>query len=348
MAIDREEDMRMILAAAAALLLALPGARASAQGSLTVYCSVLADWCQLMAVEFEKQTGIRTNVSQKGSGETLAQLRAEAANPRGDVWWGGTGDPHLQAAELGLTEAYRSPKLEELLPWARRQAEQSQFRTVGIYAGALGIAYNSELLARKKLAAPSCWRDLLAPELREEVQMSNPASSGTAYTAVATFVQLFGEEAGFDYLKRLHRNVSQYTRSGPAPARNTARGETLFGIMFLHDAVAEAIEGFPVKVVSPCEGTGYEIGSMSIVKGARNPDAARRWYEFALTPEAQSLAARAKSYQTPSHPRATVPAQAPRLADMKLIDYDFAKYGASAERTRLIARWEKDVASQPR
>jgi iron(III) transport system substrate-binding protein len=161
-------------------------------------------------------------------------------------------------------------------------------------------------------------------------------------------VQLFGEEAGFDYLKRLHRNVSQYTRSGPAPARNTARGETLFGIMFLHDAVAEAIEGFPVKVVSPCEGTGYEIGSMSIVKGARNPDAARRWYEFALTPEAQSLAARAKSYQTPSHPRATVPAQAPRLADMKLIDYDFAKYGASAERTRLIARWEKDVASQPR
>ena len=340
--------MRMVMAAVAAFVLMLPAGRASAQGSLTVYCSVLADWCQLMAVEFEKQTGIRTNVSQKGSGETLAQLRAEAANPRGDIWWGGTGDPHLQAAELGLTEAYRSPKLEELLPWARRQAEQSQFRTVGIYAGALGIAYNTELLARKRLAAPACWKDLLAPELRDEVQISNPASSGTAYTAVATFVQLFGEEAGFDFLKRLHRNVSQYTRSGPAPARNTARGETLFGVMFLHDAVAEAIEGFPVKVVSPCEGTGYEIGSMSIVKGARNPDSARRWYEFALTPEAQSLAARAKSYQTPSHPRATVPAQAPRLADMKLIDYDFAKYGASAERTRLIARWEKDVASQPR
>jgi len=341
--------LRLIAAAALAASLLVPATEARAQGGgLTVYCSVLADWCQLMAVEFEKQSGVRVNVSQKGSGETMAQIRAEAANPRGDVWWGGTGDPHLQAAELGLTDAYRSPKLEELHPWARRQAEQSGHRTVGIYAGALGIAINTEQLARKRLPEPRCWKDLLVPQLREEVQMSNPASSGTAYTAIATFVQLFGDEGGFDFLKQLHRNISQYTRSGPAPARNTARGETMFGIMFLHDAVAEAIEGFPVKVVSPCEGTGYEIGSMSIIKGARNLDAAKRWYEFALTPEAQSLAARAKSYQTPSHPRATVPAQAPRLAEMKLIDYDFAKYGSSAERKRLIERWEKDVGSQPK
>ena len=149
--------MRSIAAGALALAIACASAQpARAQAPLTVYCSVLADWCQLMAVEFEKKTGIRTNISQKGSGETLAQLRAEAANPRGDVWWGGTGDPHLQAAELGLTEAYRSPSLEALLPWARRQAEQSQYRTVGIYAGALGIAFNSEQLARKRLPEPRC------------------------------------------------------------------------------------------------------------------------------------------------------------------------------------------------
>ncbi len=340
--------MRRILFAVALSLSGLGAGPVFAQGALTVYCSVLADWCQLMAVEFEKQSGVRTNIVQKGSGETLAQIRAEAANPRGDIWWGGTGDPHLQAAELGLTEHYRSPKLEELHPWARRQAEQSGFRTVGIYAGALGIAFNSEQLARKNLSAPKCWKDLIAPALRDEVQMSNPASSGTAYTAIATFVQVFGEDGGFDFLKQLHRNISQYTRSGPAPARNTARGETLFGIMFLHDAVAEAIEGFPVKVVSPCEGTGYEIGSMSIIKGARNLDAAKRWYDFALTPEAQSLAARAKSYQTPSHMRANVPAQAPKLAEMKLIDYDFAKYGSSAERKRLIEKWEKEVGALPK
>jgi len=90
------------------------------------------------------------------------------------------------------------------------------------------------------------------------------------------------------------------------------------------------------------------IGSMSLIKGGRNPEQARRWYEFALTPEFQALAAQAKSYQTPSHPAASVPPQAPKLAEMKLIDYDFAKYGSSAERQRLVARWEKDVASQPK
>ena len=323
-------------------------APARAQGALTVYCSVLMDWCQLMTTEFERATGAKVTMTQKGSGETFAQIRAEANNPRADVWWGGTGDPHLQAAEAGLTEEYRSPTLPKLHPWARRQAEQSGYKTVGIYAGALGFAYNTEQIARRKLAAPACWKDLVKPEYKDEIQISNPSSSGTAYTAIATLVQVFGESQAFDYLKQLHRNVNQYTRSGPAPARNTARGETAIGVMFLHDAVAEAIEGFPVKVAAPCEGTGYEIGSMSLIKGGKNPEMARKWYEFALSPAGQNLAARAKSYQVPSNMDSTTPPQAPKLSEMKLIDYDFAKYGASAERKRLIERWEKEVGSLPK
>jgi iron(III) transport system substrate-binding protein len=330
---------------AVALLAAAP---ARAQGTLAVYCSVLQDWCTLMTQEFEKKTGIKVALTQKGSGETLAQLRAEKTNPKADIWWGGTGDPHLAAAEEDLTAEYRSPLLPKLHDWAQRQAEQSKHRTVGIYAGALGIAVNTELLAKKKLATPACWKDLTKPEYKDEVQISNPASSGTAYTAVATLVQVFGEEPAFDFLKQLHRNVNQYTRSGPAPARATARGETTIGIMFLHDAVAEAVEGFPVRVVSPCEGTGYEIGSMSIVKGARNLDQAKAWYDFALTAEAQALASRAKSYQTPSNRDAPIPDKAPKLSEMKLIAYDFAKYGSADERKRLITRWEKEVGSLPK
>ncbi len=331
----------------AAVLGAVPTA-ARAQGQLIVYCSVLVDWCNLMATEFERASGVKVTILQKGSGETFAQIRAEATNPRGDIWWGGTGDPHLQAAEAGFSEEYRSSSVTQLHPWAQRQAQQSGYRTVGIYAGALGFAYNTEQLAAKKLAAPRCWSDLITPPYRDEVQMSNPASSGTAYTAVATLTQLMGEDQAFAYLKKLHQNISQYTRSGPAPARNAARGETAVGIMFLHDAVAEAIEGFPLKVAAPCEGTGYEIGSMSIIKGARNLDNAKKWYEFALSPAGQNTGARAKSYQVPSNVNASVPPQAPKLSEIKLIDYDFAKYGASAERKRLIERWEKEVGSQPK
>jgi iron(III) transport system substrate-binding protein len=318
------------------------------QGELVVYCSVQEEWCRPMMQAFERATGIRVAMTRKSSGETYAQIKAEAANPRGDVWWGGTGDPHLQAAEENLTEAYRSPQLANLLPWAQRIAEQSGFRTVGIYAGALGFSYNRQQLERRRLPVPSCWADLAKPEYRDEVQVADPNSSGTAYTGLATFVQLWGEQRAFEFMRAMHRNVNQYTRSGAAPARAAATGESLIGITFMHDAVTQAVGGAPVVVVSPCEGTGYEIGGMSIIRGARNMENARRFYDWALTPEAQALAVQARSFQVPSNANAPVPPEAPRLADIKLIDYDFVKFGSSAERTRLLARWDAEIRNAPR
>jgi iron(III) transport system substrate-binding protein len=332
----------------AALALAGHAAPAAAQGDLTVYCSVQEEWCRPMMQAFERSTGIKVSMTRKSSGETYAQIKAEAANPRGDVWWGGTGDPHLQAAEENLSEPYKSPMLDKLLPWARKQAEQSGFKTVGIYAGALGYSYNTQQLTRRNLTAPRCWADLAKPEFRDEVQVADPNSSGTAYTKVATLVQLMGEDKAFAFMREMHRNVNQYTRSGAAPARAAATGESLIGITFLHDAVTMAVTGAPVAIVAPCEGTGYEIGSMSIIKGARNMASAKRFYDWALTPEAQAIAVEAKSYQVPSNTASTVPSQSPKLADIKLIEYDFAKYGSSAERTRLLARWDAEIRNAPR
>jgi len=297
---------------------------------------------------YARNTGTRINLSIKGSGEALAQLIAEKENPKTDVWFGGTGDPHLQAAEQGLTLEYRSPALAQLHPWARQQAEQSGYKTVGIYSGPLGFGYNPELLARKKMAVPKTWADLLKPEYKGEIQVANPASSGTAYTMIATLVQLMGEDKAFDYLKELHANVGQYTRSGTAPIKAVARGETAVSISFVHDGPGEKLQGFPVETVTPQDGTGAEIGSMSIIKGARNLDAAKKFYEWALLPESQELGAQTKQFQVPSNVDAKIDPNVPDFRQIRFIDYDYAKYGASAERRRLIARWEKDVNSLPR
>jgi iron(III) transport system substrate-binding protein len=326
---------------------ALPLA-AQAQGNLTVYCSVQEEWCRPMMAAFERATGIRVAMTRRSSGETMTQIRAEASNPRGDVWWGGTGDPHMQAAQENLTVEYRSPRLAELHPWAVRQAEQAQFRTVGIYAGALGYSFNTRELERRRIAAPTCWADLAKPEFRGEVQVADPNTSGTAYTMLATLVQLMGEEPAFTFLRALHRNVNQYTRSGAAPARAVATGETLVGITFLHDAVTQKLAGAPVTIVAPCEGTGYEIGSMSIIRGARNMENARRFYDWALSPEAQAIASQANSFQLPSNRASPIPPQAPRFEDVRLIDYDFARWGSSEERTRLLQRWEREVRAGAR
>ena len=331
-----------------ALLFALPLA-AAAQGEVVVYCTVQEEWCRPRVAAFEKATGIKVLMTRKSSGEFYAQIKAEAANPRGDIWWGGTGDPHLQAAEEGLTEPYKSPRLADLQDWAVRQAEQSKFRTVGVYAGALGYSYNTEQLKKKNIAPPKCWSDLIKPEFKDEIQVANPNSSGTSYTMLATLVQLMGEDKAFDYLKALHKNINQYTKSGAAPARAAATGESLVGITFQHDAVVQAIGGAQVTIVSPCEGTGYEIGSMSIIKGAKNMENAKKWYDWALTPEAQAIGAQAKvSYQVPSNKNVTPPPQAPKFSEIKLINYDFAKYGSSAERTRLLTKWDKEVYALPK
>jgi iron(III) transport system substrate-binding protein len=302
----------------------------------------------LIATVFSRSSGIKVNFVHKGSGEAAAQLNAERANPKTDLWFGGTGDPHLQAAESGLTEVYKSPSLPQLYDWAQQQAQAAGYKTVGIYSGPLGISWNTELLAKRKWPEPRCWKDLLNPVYKGEIQAPNPNTSGTAYTQIATLVQLMGEDPAFDFLKALHKNISQYTRSGAAPVKNAARGENVIGLAFAHEAPVEAANGFPVIAVFPCEGTGAEIGSMSIVKGARNLDAAKKFYEFALTPAAQELGVAAKQFQLPSNRAAKIDVRMPDFHRARMISYDYLKYGSVAVRKRLIERWEKDINAAPK
>jgi len=335
----------MLMAAVMLSGTALSGTAAMAD--LNLYCSAQEDWCQLVAKSFEAKTGIDVAMTRKSSGETFAQVKAEASNPKGDVWWGGTGDPHLQAAEEDLTEPYVSPMRSQLHPWAIRQAESAGNKTIGIYSGALGFGYNTDMLAKSGLPAPACWEDLTKPIYKGMVQIANPNSSGTAYTTLATMVQLFGEDGGFDYMKRLHANVNQYTKSGSAPIKAAGRGETLIGIVFMHDAVAQTVAGYPIATVAPCEGTGYEIGSMSIIKGARHMDEAKQFYDWALSTEAQNLALQVNAFQVMSNVGTTKSDKAPDLASIKLIDYDFKKYGSSDERKRLLSKWDSEVSTLP-
>ena len=339
----RISKLLFTMAISAITLLGISAAPAAAKGKLNYYCSAQEDWCQLMARGFEEETGIKVNMTRKSSGETFALIKAESRNPKGDVWWGGTGDPHLQAAEEGLTSPYQSPMRKELQAWSLNQARSADDKTIGIYSGALGYGYNEDLLKKNNLPVPACWKDLLKPVYKGHVQMANPNSSGTAYTTLATIVQLFGEEEGFEFMKGLHKNINQYTKSGSAPIKAAARGENTIGIVFLHDAVKQAVKGFPIKSVAPCEGTGYEIGSMSIIKGARNEKEAQMFYDFALRADVQSRALEVKAFQVPSNNGATMSPKAPKFSSIKLIDYDFKKYGSSVERKRLLKKWDDEV-----
>src|SRR5574343_805434 len=288
-------------------LLAICTPLAQAQNKeINMICSAQAAWCSMIAVTFEKSQGIKVNMSLKGSGEAIAQILAERANPKTDVWFGGTGDPHLQAAEQNLSQEYRSPSLPQLHDWAQKQAAQSGYKTVGIYSGPLGFGYNSELVKKKNIPVPTTGNDRLKPVYKGEIQSANPASSGTAYTMIATLVQLMGEDQAFEYLKKLHGNIATYARSGTGPIKAVARGEAAVSISFVHDGPGEKAQGFPLETVTPSDGTGAEIGSMSIVRGARNLENAKKFYDWALTPGAQALGAATLQFQLPSNKNAKV------------------------------------------
>lgn len=339
--------IRWALGPLASLALLAP-VHAQSTGVVNALCSTDAPWCEAAAREFTRQTGIRVSQSHKGTGEIAAQLRAEAANPKADIWWGGTGDPFLQAAEQGLLEAYRPDYINDLRDWAVRQYAMSGNQVGGFYSSAIGFGYNTDVLRKKKLPEPKCWADLVKPEYKGEVEISHPATSGTAYTVLATLVQLMGEEPAFAYLKKLHQNTNQYTRSGQAQAPNVAKGEVAIGVTFMFNFEKWKFDKYPVKTQSPCEGTGYEIGGIALVKGARNAANAKRYYDWLMSPAGQAVGAQVGSLQVPANKTFAMDPRIPSLDSVKLVKYDFEKYGKAAERRRLIERWTREVEALPR
>jgi iron(III) transport system substrate-binding protein len=314
-----------------------------AAGPLSVYCTHDPDACELAAQTFTRDTGIAVAMVRKPTGEVFAQLRAERDNPKSDVWYGGTFDSFLQGAAEGLFAPYRSPRLSELHPWAQRQASATSDHAVAIYRIVLGFGTNSALLAKKRVTAPRCWSDLVKPEYANEVELSNPVTSGTGYTILATLVALYGEDGAFDYLKRLRPNVVRYTQSGTAQGPSVARGEVGVGVSFVHEFITQQLAGFPVDITIPCEGTGDTLGGMAIIANGPNPAEARVFYDWALTRGAQELANRTRNLILPANVTAEIRPEAAKYASVLTIDTEPAKFGTPAEKRRLLARWQREI-----
>ncbi len=294
-----------------------------AKGSteVNVLCTPQEEWCQGMKQEFEAKYGITVNYVRMSSGEALARLRAEKDNPTFDIWWGGPIDSFVAAKQEGLLEAYNSPNYKNLLDQAKYKDPDNYW--VGIYVGTLAFCTNKDwLAAHPGVEPPRSWDDLLKPEFTGQVLVAHPSTSGTSYTALATVLQIKGEEAGWEYLKKYAGQVLQFTKSGAAPAKFVGQGEAAVGVVFSHDIVHEIEDNkLPLELTFPEEGTGYEIGGMGIVKGAKHLDAAKKWFDWALTAEAQALGPKYHAYQAPTV--SGVQLSHPELLQVKLIDYDF-------------------------
>jgi iron(III) transport system substrate-binding protein len=308
------------------LLLALPfalaeGAKEVTSTEVNILMTPQEEWCQGMKQEFEAKYNITVNYVRMSSGEGLARIRAEKDNPQFDLWWGGPIDSFVAAKQEGLLEPYNSPNYRNLLDPAKYKDSENYW--VGIYVGTLGFCTNKDwLAANPKAKAPGSWDDLLKPEFKGQILVAHPSTSGTSYTALATVLQIRGEQKGWEYLKAYASQVHQFTKSGAAPAKFVGQGEAAVGVVFSHDIVNEIDNNkLPLVLSFPKEGTGYEIGGMAILKGGKHRDAAQLWFDWAISAEAQALGPKYKAYQAPTVKG--VKLSHPELLQVNLITYDF-------------------------
>ncbi len=299
-------------------------AAAQAEGELTVYGSCEEEYLAAACEHFQELYGIKVNYQRLSTGEVQAKIEEEKGNPSADVWFGGTTDPYNVVAKEDLLEPYAAQNASHLLSDMYKDPDGKWY---GIYKGILGFMVNTDELTRMNLEAPADWQDLLKPEYKGLVWLSNYNTAGTAKLVINTMIQKYGHDEGIQYLVDLDKNIEVYTKSGSGPSKNVGTGECVIGIGFLHDGITQIVDnGYEnVKLVIPSSGTSFEIGATAIFKGAAHPNAAKLWIEYALSPECVNLAAQNGSYQFLVIDNATQPEVAMQfgLDPDNVMDYDF-------------------------
>ena len=321
-------------------VLVFPAASLAAGTTLNAYSIWPENWARPMFEEFEKATGIHVNFVRFSSGEALVRVVAEKNNPQVDVLFGGPVETHSAGIKEGVFEPYKPPSYDVL----EARFKDPQGYWVGIADDPLVFMSNKKFLAEKGLNPPASWNDLLDPAYKGMIQMADARTSGTAVTRVFSILEVNGrdEAKAFDYMKKLRANVQVYTKSGGGGTIPVGLGQAGAGIFFIVDALKTQQEGYDVAVSFPKEGIGTSTEAIALIKGARNPEAAKKLIDWAASPAMQNLFAKYKINFLPAHPDVEVePSLAAVLKGANIFPIDSAWAGEN--RKRIVEMWVEKV-----
>jgi len=304
---------------------------------LHMYTAFDADQAKYYIDEYEKETGINVEWVRMSSGEVLARIQAEAANPQASVFYAGSNTSHINAAAKGLLEPYKPNTDFELIDILHAE----DWAWTGFYTGAIGFVSNVDFLKEHNLEAPTSWSHLLNPAFEKNIAMAYPYTSGTAYTTYATLIQMIGLEKTLDWWEEFDRHsIHQYTKSGTACIAMVGLGQEAVGIAFSHDILAKGINrGYPVVMTFPLEGTGYEVGGLSLIKGGPEPELGKQFIDWCFSKKAQDLFQ--EWNRLPVNPKAKVAEGSVTLDDIKLIEYDHIWAGENKD--EMVTAWRDRI-----
>ncbi|MDY6062698.1 MAG: ABC transporter substrate-binding protein [Erysipelotrichaceae bacterium] len=295
--------------------------------SLTVYSPHPSETINLIVQEFEKKSGIKVEIVAAGTGELLKRVDSEKDNPLGDVLWGG-GAESLQAYAQ-LFEPYKSPELVNID--AKYYASDNSW--TGESPLPMVILYNTNLVSNPD--AVKSWSDVLKPEFKGKIAMADPAKSGSSYTILATMLTAYKtQNDGWDFIKDFYGNLDgKILSSSSGVYKGVADGEYALGLTLEKEAIKFVNAGSPVKIVYPSEGTSAVPDGVAIIKGAKNIDNAKKFIDFVLSKETQTLMAEQLSRRSIRND-VDAPKGLGPLAEIKLVDYDFS-WASNSKETNL-------------
>ncbi|MGM0471303.1 MAG: ABC transporter substrate-binding protein [Bacillota bacterium] len=284
---------------------------------------------------FEEDTGIRVEYIDMSSGEVLARLRGEKqSNSNADIWFGGGSDAFITAKKEGLLAQYKSPEAENI----RDLFKDKDGYWTGVSLVTVNFIVNTEICKEKGIEVPQTWADVAKSEYQDEVLMSNPSISGTAYTILSGLLQHKGAEAGWNYFDKLNDNIPYYAKRGSEPPKKAALGEVIVGLS-PGTGVDLKEQGYPIVSIMPKDGVPWWPAPMAILKQTDNLEAAKKFVDWALSARGQKVL-RDNCPRVPTRDGIEPPEALSGFKDAEIMDVDFEEAGA--QRDKLVNKWKED------
>ena len=201
--------------------------------------------------------------------------------------------------------------------------------------------FNTKFLKDHGLEAPASWEDLTNPAYKNQLQMADARTSGTAMYRILSLIQAMGEDKAYEYQKKLNENVQVYTKSGAGGALPIGRGQAAGGIFFLVDALEMQQKGYDVTISYPKDGVVAGIEAMALVKGAKQPELAKKFLDWASTERMQRIYEKSQINLIPSNPEVQISNPGLDMSKVNVLPLDIKWAGEN--RDRLVERWVDEV-----
>jgi len=344
---SRKKSLSTLRGIGASLILAAFSSASSA-GELLVYSSTDADNLKYYMDEFQKANpDIKVNVVRESTGTMAAKMMAEKDNTQADFLFEMAATVALSMESEGMFAEYTPAGMDSIDP--RYVDKKAPVTWVGNYGWAGCICWNHIEAEKHGLPKPTTWAELADPIYKGHISMPNPASSGTGFLDVSSWMQIWGEEKAWEFMDALHDNVGIYTHSGSKPCKQAGAGEFAVGISWPGRAIKIIKAGAPIDMIIPEEGIGWEMQVVAIMEGTDNLPDAKRLMDWTLGDGMKLFGERQSIIADPSKVKRDP--DLPNFYDdvqSRLIDNDFV--WAAENKTRVVNEWKKryDGKTEPK